>query len=65
MTSKIIEVIVFPNGETKIETHGFTGASCQDASRFIEQALGQRVSEHLTADFHLATSVERPTIHVS
>jgi len=50
--NRVIEVIVAPNGETKIETKGFTGSSCQDASRFIEQALGQRTAERLTADFH-------------
>jgi hypothetical protein len=50
--SKIIEVIVAPNGETKVETKGFVGTECQDASRFIEQALGQQTGEKLTAEFH-------------
>jgi predicted RNase H-like nuclease (RuvC/YqgF family) len=36
--TKIIEVIISPDGSTKIETKGFSGASCRDASRFIEQA---------------------------
>jgi Protein of unknown function (DUF2997) len=49
---KIIELIVSPTGETKIETKGFTGSSCRDASRFIEEALGQRKSEQLTPEFH-------------
>lgn len=52
MTSKIIEIIVLPTGETKIETKGFAGSSCQAASRFIERALGQRIGEQLTAEFH-------------
>ena len=52
MTQKIIEVIVLPTGETKIETKGFTGSSCRDASQFMEEALGQRTSEQLTAEFH-------------
>ena len=42
MTNKIIEVIVSPKGETRIETKGFSGAECRDASKFIEQALGHR-----------------------
>ena len=50
--TKLIEVIVSPTGETKIETKGYSGSSCRDASRFIEEALGQRVGEHLTAEFH-------------
>ena len=50
--NKTIEVIVAPNGATRIETKGFAGTECQDASRFIEQALGQRTGEKLTAEFH-------------
>ena len=50
--NKTIEVIVAPNGETKIETKGFVGTECRDASRFIEQALGQQTGEKLTAEFH-------------
>ena len=50
--TKIIEVIVSPTGETKVETKGFAGAECQQASRFVEVALGQRKSEQLTAEYH-------------
>ena len=50
--NKTIEVIVAPNGETTVETKGFVGTECQDASRFIEQALGQQTGENLTAEFY-------------
>lgn len=50
--SKIIEIIVSPTGETKIETKGFTGSECRQASAFIEKALGSRISERQTAEFH-------------
>ena len=50
--NKIIEIIVAPNGQTKVETKGFTGNQCQQASKFIEQALGKRTDEKLTAEFH-------------
>ena len=53
---KTIEITVSPKGETVIQTTGFTGSSCREASRFIEQALGQRTSETLTAEFHQAAS---------
>ena len=36
MTSKTIEIIVTPEGKTSVQTLGFTGSSCRDASRFIE-----------------------------
>ena len=50
--NKTIEVIVASNGETSVETKGFAGAECRDASRFIEQALGQQTGENLTVEFH-------------
>ena len=59
--TQIIEVIVAPDGSSKIETKGFTGATCRDASRFIEQALGQRTDERLTPEFHQV----RPTQHLT
>jgi beta-lactam-binding protein with PASTA domain len=51
---RIIEVIVSPQGETKIETKGFAGSSCREASQFLEQALGTKVSEIPTAEFYQA-----------
>jgi hypothetical protein len=51
---KTIEVTVDPKGETRVETRGFTGGECREASRFVEQALGSRVAEKLTAEFYQA-----------
>ncbi len=56
---KTIEIIVTPEGKASVQTMGFTGSSCRDASRFIEQALGQRVGEKLTAEFHQSESVQQ------
>jgi hypothetical protein len=58
-TGKIIRVIVSPRGETKIETKGFSGADCREASRFLEQAVGQPVNEQLTAEFYQSQSAEQ------
>ena len=58
---KTIEIIVSPKGETTVTTKGFTGSSCREASKFIEQALGQRTGERLTAEFHQVQSVEQAT----
>jgi hypothetical protein len=49
---KTIEITVSPKGETSVQTKGFAGPSCREASKFIEQALGQQAEEHLTAEFH-------------
>jgi len=51
---KIIEITVSPNGDAKVETKGFTGGACREASRFVEQALGARSAEALTAEFYQA-----------
>lgn len=50
--TKTIELIVAPDGTTKLQTKGFAGADCQSASRFLESALGIRQSEQLTAEFY-------------
>jgi hypothetical protein len=53
---KSIEIIVSPTGATSVQTHGFSGASCQEASRFLEQALGTQLSEVRTSAFYETTS---------
>jgi hypothetical protein len=57
--SRIIEIIVSTKGETTVTTKGFAGQSCRDASKFIEQALGQRTGEQLTAEFHQTVDAEQ------
>ena len=49
---KTIEITISPRGESKVETKGFRGGECREASRFVEQALGQRTAETLTAEFY-------------
>jgi hypothetical protein len=49
---KTIEIIVQPDGQTRVETKGFVGPECRDASAFIEKALGQRTGERLTGEFY-------------
>jgi hypothetical protein len=49
---KTIEITVSPRGETTVETKGFSGGECREASRLIEQALGTRSAEQLTAEFY-------------
>ena len=56
---KIIEIIIAPNGQSTVETKGFTGSECRDASRFIEQAIGQSTGEVLKAEFYQAASSQQ------
>ena len=56
---RTIEITVSPTGETKVETKGFSGGECRDASRFVEQALGRRTAEQLKGEFYQSESVQR------
>ena len=53
---KTIEITVDPKGQSRVETKGFSGGECREASRFVEQALGNRTAETLTAEFHQGQS---------
>ena len=53
---KRIEVIVSPKGESRIETHGFTGESCRAATKQLEAALGAKQHETLKPEFHESQS---------
>jgi hypothetical protein len=49
---KTIEITVDPQGRTRVETRGFIGTSCREASRFVEEALGRKTAEQLTGAFY-------------
>ncbi|PAY20999.1 hypothetical protein CKO51_02820 [Rhodopirellula sp. SM50] len=56
---KTIEVIVAPDGKTRVETNGYTGSDCRQASRALLQALGQQSSEQLKPEFHQAATEQQ------
>ena len=57
--SKTIEIVVTPTGQTQVQTRGFVGSECRAASQFIEQVLGERTGEQLTAEFHQQASQQQ------
>ena len=57
--TQIIEVLISPQGQTKIETKGFAGSTCQQASQFLEQALGAKLSDMPTAELYQAQREEQ------
>ena len=59
--ARVLEVIVSPNGETNVQTKGFVGAECLEASRWLEQALGIVAQERKTAEFY-QTAVQQQEI---
>ena len=50
--SQTIEIVVSSRGETVLQTHGFPGASCREASRFLEQALGAKATDKPTHELY-------------
>ena len=57
--ARIIEVVVSPAGETTVQTRGYAGADCLQASRFLEQALGVSTAERTTAEFYQQAGAEQ------
>jgi len=61
-SSKTIEIIVDPQGNSQVQTKGFSGSSCLAASKFIEHALGQQTSQGTTPEFYAAQSVQSTSV---
>lgn len=57
--TKIIKVTVSPKGETKLETVGFSGSECQNASRDFERALGVSTGEQLTGEYYTTSNEQQ------
>lgn len=56
---RIIEVIVSPQGEATVQTRGYGGSDCLQASQFLEQALGVITADRKTGEFYQATPTEQ------
>ena len=57
--NRTIEIVISPKGETVIETKGFAGSSCRDATKRLEKALGNVTQEQLTTECYLNDVTER------
>ena len=57
--SRVIEVIVSPQGETTVQTKGYVGGDCLQASKFLEQALGIVASDNKTTEFFQVEQTEQ------
>ena len=57
--NRTIEIMVSPKGQTVIQSKGFTGSSCRDATKRLEQALGKVTQEQLTPEFYQNEEVQR------
>jgi len=58
--NKRIEIIVDSQGNSQVETKGFAGSECVEASKFIEQALGKQTETRTTPEFfHVQTAQQQ------
>ena len=55
---RTIDIVVSPQGESRVETKGFSGNECQKASDFIAKALGKATQERLKSEFYTQTETE-------
>ena len=49
---KEIIVEISPDGAVHVEAFGYQGNSCEDATKFIEQALGKTVEQQHKPEYH-------------
>ena len=56
---RIIEVTVSPQGETTVQTKGYSGGECLQASKLLEQALGTTIADHKTPEFYQESATEQ------
>ena len=55
-----IEIIINAKGEATVQTKGFAGSSCKDASRFIERALGEVRHDTPTVEMYHTATIQQP-----
>jgi hypothetical protein len=57
--NKLIQIIIDATGQIRIETQGFAGSFCREASKRLEEALGIVESDKPTSElYQQATSQE-------
>jgi len=52
MKTTTIEIIISPAGEINIEAVGFKGPDCEQATRYLEEALGTAGKTIKKPEFH-------------
>ena len=52
MKQRTIEIFIDTAGEIRMEAMGFQGPDCEQATRFLEEALGQIHSRQRKPEYH-------------
>ncbi len=53
--NRSIEIIIAPDGGITIDAVGFKGADCDQATKFLEQALGAAKQKRRKPEYHQST----------
>jgi hypothetical protein len=56
---RVIEVVVSPKGETAIQTKGYAGRDCLQASKWLEASLGMVTADRKTAEFYQSPTAQQ------
>ena len=53
--NRSLEVLIAPDGTLTIDALGFKGADCDQATKFLEQALGLTAGKQRKPEWHQTT----------
>ena len=59
MNPPTIEVVIDSQGNVRLQTAGFSGSNCRQASAALETALGVVQTEQVTSEFYQTQSIPR------
>jgi len=57
--ARVIEVVVSPQGQSTVQTKGYAGGDCLQASKFLEQSLGLVATDRKTAEFYQSATAQQ------
>lgn len=59
MNQKTIEVVIGPAGEIRIDAQGFSGADCEKATAFLENALGAVAQKSRKPEYYRPAEIKQ------
>jgi len=57
--NRSIEILIAPDGSLTIDAIGFKGSDCDQATKFLEQALGLTAGKQRKPEYHQSRTAKR------
>jgi len=57
--TKRLEIILDKDGGIKVEAFDFKGATCEEATQFLEELFGEAEEKTLKEEYHMKVMVQR------